>query len=953
MNRLLVLLAAVASAAIAGCEGCGPNPDGYSTLVPLLTPSARTVDFGAAWVGRDAIREIVLDNSGGAPATLDARVVGDGAFSLVSIAPPTLAGGAELTLSLRFAPVIEGSMSGTLVVESDAENAPRIEVALIGAARTPPDCDDDNECTDDAFDYDVGECVYAFPDRACGTGDPCLSDGRCVEGRCLGTPTLCTPSADCMLAYCDSDEGGCVEVQRPGSCDDEDPCTVDTCVAGTGCKNPEAPDLTPCGEYSCAQASLCFSGECQTFTATDGFPCSDGDICTVGDKCASGACVGAYTEGDPQVIHEEPFTTKRGFFLDDGRYIAVSTVSAVPAKMAFRELVPAEGGRLAAGRSWHLETSSYFLSAQSTFAPGVDSDRVAVFNTGLSVGLGILRFPIDGDPEFMLMPGVNARSAAILGSSLFVCEENELQTYELDGSEPALVDTKTLMGLCEELAVDGETQSLFAVFGILGDLWRLSISDGVPELDPAFFRQGPLWNLLAADGRVIFVESAGESWHLTVLDAETLETIIVDESSIQWIGLGDDELWGTAAFVGGNLVRYPLSEDEERAVQFVGPECKPSYATVKDDLIRCGDSSFLKWTQSGAAERFVVGLENPGALSLRTANGVILARSEDFLHVWQPSDSIAPEVERTVYLADIVEPNTHALDVRELVFSGPGIGPSYEVRVGESLPVTNYQGSIHWVATRSDVDAQGNVVRTSYWVAQPPLPSLADLSSYDEFDSGAALVDEDVLFFSRLAVRGADGVVGAYVAAFDAPTHEPGALYNDLDYLGSVFVPLSDGGDLSPPTYVHVDVEGGVLAITDGTRARVVAATDPTAMEIVHAFDIEAGKFAMGTESVLMGRTLVPFIPDSGIVGEPIVLDDPDSLLLGNRWPLLLSGETLLMRDHEVLRYLNLADGAVTLEYELSLPSDLRSVEPVDDNLYVVSDDALRIVFPPCPPPGE
>lgn len=68
---------------------------------------------------------------------------------------------------------------------------------------------------------------------------------------------------------------------------------------------------------------------------------------------------------------------------------------------------------------------------------------------------------------------------------------------------------------------------------------------------------------------------------------------------------------------------------------------------------------------------------------------------------------------------------------------------------------------------------------------------------------------------------------------------------------------------------------------------------------------------------------------------------------------MLLSGDTLLMRDDEVLRYLSFTDDAVTLQYELTLPAPLRSVEPVNNNLYTVSDDALRIIFPPCPSPEQ
>src|SRR5204862_7358803 len=50
------------------------------------------------------------------------------------------------------------------------------------------------------------------------------------------------------------------------SCNDGNPCTVDSCQRGVGCLHA---------------------------AVADGTACSDGDACTQADSCQSGACVGA------------------------------------------------------------------------------------------------------------------------------------------------------------------------------------------------------------------------------------------------------------------------------------------------------------------------------------------------------------------------------------------------------------------------------------------------------------------------------------------------------------------------------------------------------------------------------------------------------------------------------------------------------------------------------------
>ncbi len=104
-------------------------------------------------------------------------------------------------------------------------------------------CEDDgaDECTSPVCEPATGTCV-ATPvtdGTACGADDPCLTGKVCDNGACVG--------------------GNATD------CDDGNGCTLDLCVAGSGC------------EYQPAS----------------GQPCDDGDECTGDDLCEFTDCIGA------------------------------------------------------------------------------------------------------------------------------------------------------------------------------------------------------------------------------------------------------------------------------------------------------------------------------------------------------------------------------------------------------------------------------------------------------------------------------------------------------------------------------------------------------------------------------------------------------------------------------------------------------------------------------------
>ena len=129
------------------------------------------------------------------------------------------------------------------------------------------DCDDGNPCTVDGCDPASGcthELVDEGTDCAAALGSPCVLEAACLGGRCVRLASL--------------------------GCDDDEPCTVDTCdetaPVGAACEHAPLANGAPCDDLdACSTESVCLSGAC---TALDGpgasLDCDDGNPCTE-DAC--------------------------------------------------------------------------------------------------------------------------------------------------------------------------------------------------------------------------------------------------------------------------------------------------------------------------------------------------------------------------------------------------------------------------------------------------------------------------------------------------------------------------------------------------------------------------------------------------------------------------------------------------------------------------------------------
>ncbi len=255
--------------------------------------------------------------------------------------------------------------------------------ACVGVMRS---CDDGNPCTDDWCNAQTGSCEHGPNSSLCDDGNPCTSNDICIDSECVGEMRDCSDDNPCTVDYCDPVRG-CVSEPLPDgtacsdgsvcttgdvcqngscvgsdvSCDDGNPCTVDSCDAELGCVNTvvvgeSCDDGNPCtsndvcredgtcsgSEISCDDGNPCTvdfcnpESGCDSYPVEDGTECDDGNLCTMGDTCVSGVCSGslvAIDDGNPctvdscnestgEVVHEPV----DGISCDDGNPCTVGDV---------------------------------------------------------------------------------------------------------------------------------------------------------------------------------------------------------------------------------------------------------------------------------------------------------------------------------------------------------------------------------------------------------------------------------------------------------------------------------------------------------------------------------------------------------------------------------------------------------------------------------------------------
>ncbi len=149
-------------------------------------------------------------------------------------------------------------------------------------------CGDGNACTADSCVAATG-CIHPFNSIACQDGDACTSGDKCQNGACVGgAAKVCDDGNPCTTDACVAIVGCVSGPIDGGSCDDNSLCTSgETCQAGqcTGGTTLNCSDGNPCTLDVCMAATGCSN-------PIGSGPCDDGDACTLNDFCTGGACKG-------------------------------------------------------------------------------------------------------------------------------------------------------------------------------------------------------------------------------------------------------------------------------------------------------------------------------------------------------------------------------------------------------------------------------------------------------------------------------------------------------------------------------------------------------------------------------------------------------------------------------------------------------------------------------------
>ncbi len=95
-------------------------------------------DFGTVWISRDTTIDILFANSCNDVVTIHELTGNTEAFFPVIGTPISVAPFSEVHIPIRFQPIASQSYEGSLVISSDAQDNPEIEVLLAGKGITPP-----------------------------------------------------------------------------------------------------------------------------------------------------------------------------------------------------------------------------------------------------------------------------------------------------------------------------------------------------------------------------------------------------------------------------------------------------------------------------------------------------------------------------------------------------------------------------------------------------------------------------------------------------------------------------------------------------------------------------------------------------------------------------------------------------------------------------------------------
>lgn len=955
---------------LSACGGCdAPLTSTFTALVP----AAETVGFGEVWVGTTARHAFSVQNLGSGTLTITSLTLeGDAAFTVEGgrSAQP-LGGGGELVIDLVFAPTAAGATEAVLVLESDADNGAELRVRLTGTGREPPDCDDGNDCTAEAFDTALGECARTNRSGPCDAQNACVTESACVDGRCIGLGVGCDDGNPCTRNLCDA-ASGCVFLDDLDACGDDNPCTVDRCEAATGCASVDAPDGTPCAPLEgCVEVHACVAGECRAFPVPDGFPCEDGNVCTTGDRCHGGACGGDRQASPPREVarlHTFGSRTATAVVLSGGRIVFGDRELGLvnfsryhlqhPRELRLTLVQATTAGLEQRGEPLVLERTG--IAPESLVA--IDDDRIAVLHLDAGLRTVVQTVAVEGDRlvlemarPFALPPSsLCGQGCAALAGRLYTCVQGSdlLQVVSLADPAAPSVTTVPLAGACEQAVVDPATRGLFVQSRVANArMWqRFALTDpSAPVLADARAAEG---DLLAVDsGRVAHQRRGASDWEIAVFDWAADRELGAVPGYLSPVVMSGGLLWLGEAGAPGPALRVfesgePLAE-RGRLDLWVNPHLhpqrapRPQHLIVRDRLVVLpGTSEFtarvLRLEGDGESSR-LVNLTGPG-------HGRIgwLVPGESAVHT-VATDTVLQFLPRgatsTWHAGGVLEQPAGVVRVR---------GVSGVVDVPVVLP--------------------SGVESSILPLASSPNPAVPVLWT-DALTPGAPVVRGSLSFPTPqwLAAGYAGPLYGLSWPATDSMRLLEYGLADLVPAFGSTPVPVTA---LSVVPVVPRALAGSVWPARDGSGVAIATyAFDPRERP-EHPTRVEVYERAAERLRLVGSATLVAQPQLSWEEGLLVVLDDDGGLTTFAR-P-LVSGGALLERGRLVLdadstllgRYGNHAFvGSGNRLRVLELEPELRvlgetpgfvnaqSLAVIGEHLYLATPTTISVVHPPCPMP--
>jgi Dictyostelium (slime mold) repeat len=240
---------------------------------------------------------------------------------------------------------------------------------------------------------------------------------------CVGHPKLCDDGNDCTIDVCHPFLGCSSSLKPSGAhCDDTDACTTgDSCTDSGTCEGT----AMSCEDDNACTTDHCVAGACLN-EVEEGAPCDDGNACTSGDSCSAGAaCVGhedpidddnecTADSCDEQVgVLNEPVSVGIPCTGDENICDGAGTCITVPESLSVVDRVGGQDDevrerRLGLGRHpVAVSDEGFAVTFLEELVGGGARVGVATYTPG-GAGLGLWRSataPLDADPVVAAVPG--------------------------------------------------------------------------------------------------------------------------------------------------------------------------------------------------------------------------------------------------------------------------------------------------------------------------------------------------------------------------------------------------------------------------------------------------------------------------------------------------------------------------------------------------------------------